>query len=301
MPIQIAVQSNENELKTHVGTLPVCQPNDWTLLVSLDEQPSLAVSKLDCIHTPRTLALLLPSQALDNEVSRGYAGRKAIIVRFQPKPEWLHWLRWPRMASGLMAVQVNNDEEWTILLDCVWRLRDHAIQPGPRNAALAMNLLERILIVADGSQSRTEENVDERVFAATQYVRNAVGRDVNIDRAAAAACLSASRLSHLFREHLGVTFSNYVQLERLRIAKQLLETSCFSTQGVARELGMEPTYFSAWFRRCSGQSPSQYRSVRPSKALAELDVKDSGPSVPMWSRAESEQEASGPPGQTHPQ
>jgi AraC family transcriptional regulator of arabinose operon len=226
------------------------EPIEWTLAVNLQVAP------VDI----RTVFLVTPSVQEEHHDRLMKDRSENSLIRFQPKPDWLPWLRWPRVAAGTMAVEVTNDEAWEALQACVQTLQGSAERPDPCTEAIAMNLLERMILLVHRGQNRVQMPIDRRIAGVVRLVKKESGKNITIEEAAAAVGLSPSRLSHLFREQMGVTFNSYVQLERLSKARLMLRQSNRTTEHIAKELGMDPTYFSSWFRRWSGLSPRSYRS-----------------------------------------
>lgn len=76
--------------------------------------------------------------------------------------------------------------------------------------------------------------------------------------------MSKFRLSHRFREVLGVTFRDYLLQVRLERAKVLLVTGHRSITEVAHDVGFgDLPRFDKMFKRYTGVTPSAYRSSRP--------------------------------------
>ncbi|RYX86345.1 AraC family transcriptional regulator [bacterium] len=75
--------------------------------------------------------------------------------------------------------------------------------------------------------------------------------------------LSVSRLSHLFKAHMGESPQQFHERQRLQHATQLLRLTGLSVAEVAQEIGYaDPFYFSNRFRRAFGKSPLQFRKSR---------------------------------------
>lgn len=72
--------------------------------------------------------------------------------------------------------------------------------------------------------------------------------------------LSTGHLSNLFQEETGESFSNYLNMLRLAKAKELLKTTDDLVYQVADQLGFNDAYyFSSWFKKMVGTSPTTYR------------------------------------------
>jgi AraC family transcriptional regulator of arabinose operon len=77
---------------------------------------------------------------------------------------------------------------------------------------------------------------------------------------ASSVALSPSRFAHLFRQQVGVSPMQYVDLQRLQRAKQLLERTAKSISEIAFEVGYDPIHFSLRFKQHTGVSPRAYRN-----------------------------------------
>jgi AraC-like DNA-binding protein len=76
--------------------------------------------------------------------------------------------------------------------------------------------------------------------------------------------LSASQISALFREHLGVSPLQFQVQLRMSRARELLDGTELPIAAVARETGYDdPMYFSRQFTRIHGMTPTAYRSRPP--------------------------------------
>ncbi|MBC2601610.1 helix-turn-helix transcriptional regulator [Puniceicoccus vermicola] len=72
-----------------------------------------------------------------------------------------------------------------------------------------------------------------------------------------------SKLSALFKEHLGVSILQYINDIRLGHAKRMLVDGSESVSRIATSCGIrDASYFSNWFRKQSGQSPTAFRENR---------------------------------------
>ncbi len=75
--------------------------------------------------------------------------------------------------------------------------------------------------------------------------------------------LSPQYLSALFHKETGQTISAYVQEQRLRLARSMLESSTKNIAEIAEYLGFQdPHYFSKFFRAKMQMTPTAYRSLK---------------------------------------
>lgn len=70
-------------------------------------------------------------------------------------------------------------------------------------------------------------------------------------------------LSHLFRKHMGVTYTEYLSTMRIRYAVTLFDHGIDSVKNVAFLCGFrDPLYFSTVFKKIVGDAPSSYRNKK---------------------------------------
>jgi AraC-like DNA-binding protein len=115
-------------------------------------------------------------------------------------------------------------------------------------------------ILMELSRSAARKRVPEEVQRAVDFMRQRVTENVTNDRIAAAACKSVSRLSALFRKHLGCSPMAYFIRLKMDHAKILLGNSGATVASVADQLGYSSQfYFARLFRKHTGSSPRQFR------------------------------------------
>lgn len=96
--------------------------------------------------------------------------------------------------------------------------------------------------------------------ASKEYMHRNFASEICISELARMENLSLSRYRAAFREHTGLSPSEYLVGLRMRNACTMLEQTDLSVQEVAQASGYEDSlYFSRIFRKNIGLSPSQYR------------------------------------------
>jgi transcriptional regulator GlxA family with amidase domain len=94
------------------------------------------------------------------------------------------------------------------------------------------------------------------------HIRTNLESDLDVQRLADLAGLSRAHFTRVFASCEGSSPAEFVQLERMRRAAQLLTSGALSVKAIATNCGFDdPNYFAKVFRRTYGISPSQFRST----------------------------------------
>jgi len=170
-------------------------------------------------------------------------------VYFRPRAYWHEWLAWPSMFAhtGFYRPDEVHQPQFRELFAQIIE----AGQAGGRYAELlAINLLEQLLLRRmEAINESLNPPLDHRVREACQYISDHLA-DSQFDIASVAqhVCLSPSRLSHLFRQQLGVSVLSWREDQRISQAKLLLSTTRMPIATVGRNVGFEDQlYFSRVF------------------------------------------------------
>jgi AraC-like DNA-binding protein len=103
-----------------------------------------------------------------------------------------------------------------------------------------------------------------RLFRVFQFIDGAPMEAITSDSAAEVLRISASRLRHLFKDHVGVSFHQYVIRLRLERARKLVIAEDTTIEQIALRLGIQDfSHFLRDFKRTFGVTPSELRRTRP--------------------------------------
>ena len=92
--------------------------------------------------------------------------------------------------------------------------------------------------------------------------------DFTVQRAADHFSLSISNLSHYFKNHVGVSVSEYVERLRMHAAQEMLAKTDYSVGQIASEIGYaQPATFMRAFKKVCGMSPTAYRNLTQEQRL----------------------------------
>jgi two-component system response regulator YesN len=84
--------------------------------------------------------------------------------------------------------------------------------------------------------------------------------ELDLDTIAAKFNLSCYYFSRTFKEVVGCNFSDYINIVRIKKAKEMLKDNSKSIKEVCFSVGYnDPNYFSKVFKKYEGQSPTEFR------------------------------------------
>lgn len=234
---------------------------DWLLILTMGGHGRFGTGKGDFVANTNDLILIKPNTPHDYGVASGHPKWELIWAHFTPRPEWMDWLAWPEEGPGVSRLSLYDP---TLARLIIARFTDaHRLATGPlrRRDELAMNALEELLLWCDVINPKTDGAVlDDRIRAATDWLCRNLEKHITLDILADAVGMSVSRLAHLFRDQMGMPPLQYLELQRMRRARQLLEVSSLSVKQVASEVGFDnPFYFTLRFKKSTSVSPTEYR------------------------------------------
>lgn len=100
----------------------------------------------------------------------------------------------------------------------------------------------------------------DQLQALKQYLDEHYAEKITLDELSEKLYVNKFYLSRIFKEHMGVPISSYLQQLRITKAKQLLRFTTKSIEEIGYETGIGPLhYFSRVFKNVEGLSPSAFR------------------------------------------
>ncbi len=100
----------------------------------------------------------------------------------------------------------------------------------------------------------------QRIAKIQAYMREHLADDLSLKTVSERFYMNSAYLSRLFREKIGMTFSEYLAEQRIAKAKDLLITSSDSILVIAQNVGyQEANSFSRLFKKHTGMSPQKFR------------------------------------------
>lgn len=126
------------------------------------------------------------------------------------------------------------------------------------------NVLEQCIV---WRRERQLYGRDSAIRRAAEYIdKNFAQEKFSLTNAAAAAGMTPTYFSSLFKKEMGISFLNYITRARMEKAKELLCCTSKSIFEVAGDVGyVDQHYFSHLFKRHTGQTPREFQQARNGK------------------------------------
>jgi LacI family transcriptional regulator len=176
------------------------------------------------------------------------------------------------VPEDVAVVGVDNDEVFCELSDPpLSSVALNAETAGYRAAGLLDAMMQgrvrkrqKIVVESLGVVTRRSTEIlavdDEDVANALQFIRRQKGHGISVDQVAAEVAMSRRSLEKRFRDTIGRTILEEIQLGRLERAKRLLLETTYPISKVAEIAGFgSPGYFIQFFQRHVGRTPRKYR------------------------------------------
>ena len=189
-------------------------------------------------------------------------------IYFFPRSHWLPALSW-HCKVGQVERYSLPEENFAEFSGMFWEIIRRNHSQGATSQLLSLTYLEMLLFRRQ-EIARQEEDLllpasavsDVRISLAMMFMQeNMMRADLTLEEIAAHVHLSPSRFNHVFLAAVGQSPIKWLNGQKLKNAKRLLESTELSILQVAQRSGfVDPNYFSKFFRQQTGLSPQQYRS-----------------------------------------
>lgn len=108
-----------------------------------------------------------------------------------------------------------------------------------------------------------EGSIPAPIIKALDYIQKNLGEALNIQETARQAGLSEAHFSRLFKNAIGLTFTDYLTRTRINWARQELLKPAHRISDIAFHIGFQSvSQFNRAFVKLTGQSPSAYRRAK---------------------------------------
>jgi two-component system response regulator YesN len=99
------------------------------------------------------------------------------------------------------------------------------------------------------------------VHLVAAFMDSSFHRELSVDDLARGVNVSASYLSHLFKDEMGISPMQYLKLVRMRKAKELMETTFLNVKQIMNSVGVkDKCHFARDFKKTYGMTPAEYKA-----------------------------------------
>nr|WP_154889817.1 AraC family transcriptional regulator [Paenibacillus xylanexedens] len=131
-------------------------------------------------------------------------------------------------------------------------------------------LTASITTFIEETENRNSDRAVSTIELAKQYIEANLSEDLSLEAVGSKVFLSPKYLSKLFKEEMGVTYTDYVTSRRMEQAKLLIENNNMTIDRVASSVGYGTTaYFIKRFKEMYGCTPGNYVRNLSSAAISE--------------------------------
>lgn len=109
---------------------------------------------------------------------------------------------------------------------------------------------------------RSQKLTNKHIINAINYIKNNYYKELSLKLVAKEIYVNRYYLSHLFRDEMDMTFSNYVNKIRMDESLKLIKTKELKIQEIAENVGFkDANYFTKAFKKYYGVSPKNYIQI----------------------------------------
>ncbi len=127
-----------------------------------------------------------------------------------------------------------------------------------RSPQLGASYLSLILNLLTEEFHQERNTLSEDIRQSANYIRCNLTQQLSLDELADLCGLSVSSYKQKFKSQMGITPRNYINMQKIELAKQLLESGESVTE-TSMKLGFNTSsYFATVFKKYTSQSPMDY-------------------------------------------
>ncbi len=258
-PTRLLVTGCQDSTRRRVARRPN-GTGDWLLIYTEDGRAYFRFPGGEFTARADDVVLIRPGTPHDYGLEERHGYWKNIWTHFLPRHDCLDWLEWPEFAPGMMRLHLESSIRRKVLA-ALSQMVAAAHATSRRHEEMAVNALERALLLCETVNPRyMESRRDPRIRKAVELLCSQIEERFTLDDLARRCGLSRSRLAELFRQQVGIAPLAFLENQRLRRAKELLEHTSLSLEEIAGQAGFSsPFYLSLRFKKHFGLSPRDYR------------------------------------------
>lgn len=192
-----------------------------------------------------------------------------IVITFSSESPAMHFFEGkqgvlPRnLRFHIREILENAKGTFILPMGVTLRLKEHPLFGGARMVLLHLEQLLIELVRQEQKNALPRVSVQEQnptVRLCIQYLEEHIYGNITVNDVCAAANYSRTYICTLFRKVTGCSILEYYGKLKLEEAQHLIRRNIYSLSEISDLLGFNtPTYFSRFFTKACGMTPTQYR------------------------------------------
>ncbi|MFI2744170.1 AraC family transcriptional regulator [Zhouia sp. PK063] len=150
------------------------------------------------------------------------------------------------LVNRLVTTFINGHKAKDVLIDLM--IKELVIRLMQTKARLALMSTDNLLLD------------DNRMAFVVKYIREHLTDEINVEKLANKACMSKPNFFRIFKNTLGESPIEYLNSERIKFAKKLIQTTDAKLADIAFKSGFNNiSYFNRQFKQIENMTPKQYK------------------------------------------
>ena len=183
-------------------------------------------------------------------------------------PEWIHMLDEPfKWDIPVLRLPLYESRYVT---DTIEKMKRELTQLQPSSSLLFRHQMVELLLHAHRQSQHNKYLIHEnetpirrKIADIARYLNDHLADPLSLSDVAQQFYISPFYLSRIFKETTGFTYSNYINLTRIKEAQRLLRESTLPISEIAMQCGFDNfSHFGKTFKKVSHVSPREYRKGR---------------------------------------
>lgn len=126
--------------------------------------------------------------------------------------------------------------------------------------------MDEVLDCLAGEETGHSASYGRMVREGILYLEKHFDSNISLDSMCASLAVSKNYFCYLFKRETGENIWSYLTQIRLKRSKELLLTTDYKSYEIAYMVGYDnPSYFSRLFKKCTGQTPNEYKAAPSDK------------------------------------
>lgn len=251
-------------------------------LGTLDYISKMRLDQQDCAEVFKRVSMMIQKDRKEIQTQDSAAEQVNDNGWEEIQSRWLafYWMYTGKELNALCDITKKHGPSFRILEHLLVRISDTAsklfeveelpaVPPvnGIEDAIEWIKELKYDLVQKIVSRSNSK-NTAACMLKATDYVKANIAADLSMNVVAQKVNISRSYFAVNFKKATGITFNNFLRLERVNRAKELLEQGEIPSRDIAQAVGYEDEkYFAQVFASQTGLSPAEYKVKHTKKAV----------------------------------